>query len=79
MPVGLVNHWAATLLTLCLVSLVLMLGGFLASSLLCLLGRSVIAVQVEVFLSETLEDHSTGHYSNLNVRLCKLEQWQCQG
>ena len=79
MPVGLVNHWAATLLTLCLVSLVLMLGGFLASSLLCLSGRSVIAVQVEVFLSETLEDHSTGHYSNLNVRLCKLEQWQCQG
>ena len=63
-----------TLLTLCLVSLLLMLGGFLASSLLCLLGRSVIAAQVEVFQSDTLGDHSTGHYSNLNVRLCKLEQ-----
>ena len=46
-----------------------MLGGFLATSLLCLLGRSVIAGQVEVYQSDTLEDDSTGHYSNLNARL----------
>ena len=30
-PVGKVNHWAATLLTLCLVSLFLMLGGFFSN------------------------------------------------